>query len=305
MVHLVVTHGRSHAFNVPSLTQRPLEEAIRWGLERVDSPDFATIPISLAFYGDYWRPDAAELELVLESASTEPTEVQQEIADDMLAAAGVEAAAEAAALEGLGFDSLNGLATVLDRHLRLGDVVVRLLLDDVESYFGDARLRGLAIDRVAEAVAAPSDDVILLGHSLGSVVVYDLVRQRPDLPVRGLITLGSPLGLPTVLRRLDAPRFPDGLARWVNVLDPRDLVTGREKLRDDFPSADGRAVEDRETEGRPPSLTNPTAPHDGIVYLSSVALGSALREMIDAARAGSGSPAPAASPATSTVSSSG
>lgn len=299
MVHLVVTHGRSHAFNIPSLTQRPLEEAIRWGLERVDFPDFATIPISLAFYGDYWRPDAAELEHVLETTQAAPTEVQQQIADDMLAAAGVEAAAEAAAFEGLGFDSLNGLATVLDRHLRLGDAIVGFLLDDVESYFGDARLRGLAIDRVTEAVAGAGDDVVLLGHSLGSVVVYDLVRERPDLPVRGLITLGSPLGLPTVLRRMDAPRFPDGLARWVNVLDPRDLVTGREKLRDHYPSGDGRAVEDRETQGRPPSVTNPTAPHDGIVYLSSIALGSALREMIEAAKPGRGG-SEAASSETST-----
>lgn len=288
MVQLVITHGRSHAFNVPSLTQRPLEEATRWGLERVDFPDFATIPISLAFYGDYWRPDAAELERVLENVQAAPTEVQQQIADDMLAAAGVAAEAEAAALEGLGFDSLNGLATVLDRHLRLGDAVVGLLLDDVGSYFDDARLRSLAIDRVAEAVAGANDDVILLGHSLGSVVVYDLVRERPDLPVRGLITLGSPLGLPTILRRMAAPRFPDGLARWVNVFDPRDLVTGRETLRAHYPSDDGRAVEDRETEGRPPSLTNPTAPHDGIVYLSSVALGSALREMIEATQTGNG-----------------
>ena len=133
MVQLVITHGRSHAFEIPALTQRPLEEAIRFGLERVGSPVFATIPVSLAFYGDHWRPDAGELEFVGESTPAGPTPLQQQIADDIFAAAGVEPQAEAATLEGIGLDSLNGLATTLDQHLHLGDVVVRLFLDDVES----------------------------------------------------------------------------------------------------------------------------------------------------------------------------
>jgi endonuclease G, mitochondrial len=283
MVHLVVTHGRSHEFAIPALTQRPLEEAIRFGLERVGSPVFATIPVSLAFYGDHWRPDADELERVTETALAEPTELQQEIADDILAVAGVEV--EAAALEGVGFDTLNALATLLDQHLHTGDVVVRLFLDDIESYFADARLHSLALDRVEDAVTEANDDVILLGHSLGSVVTYDLLQERPGLPVLGLITLGSPLGLPTVRRRLPARRFPGGVVRWINVFDPRDLVTGCEKLRDHYPSDDGRAVEDRETEGIAPGLTDLTAPHDGTVYLSSIALARPLRELIEAAGA--------------------
>jgi endonuclease G len=283
MVHLVVTHGRSHEFNIPSLTQRPLEEAIRWGLERVDSPVFATIPVSLAFYGDHWRPDADEPELVGEVGAWPASDLQQQIANDLFAAAGIEADPEAAAQDGFGVVTLNGLATMLDNHLHLGDVVVRLFLDDVETYFGDADLRSLALDRVEEAVLAAGDDVILIGHSLGSVVTYDLLRERPGLPVRGLITLGSPLGLPTVRRRLHARTFPNGVARWVNVFDPRDFVTGGVMLRDHFPSTEGRSVEDLQTEGRPPSLTNPTASHDGLVYLSSIALGTAMREMIEAA----------------------
>jgi hypothetical protein len=285
MVHLVITHGRSHAFEIPALTQRPLEEALRFGLKRVDSPVFATVPVSLAFYGDHWRPDANELEHLLETTETEPdaepTALQQEIADDTLAAAGPEAGSEAA-LEGIGFDSLNGLATLLDQHLHTGNVVVRFFLDDVESYLGDDHLHGLALERVEEAVAAADEEVILLGHSLGSVVAYDLLRERPGQRVRGLITLGSPLGLPTIRRRIAVRRFPADPQRWVNVFDPRDFVTGREPLQAHYLSHDGRAVEDRETEGIPPGLNDPTAPHDGKVYLSSVALARALREMIEA-----------------------
>jgi hypothetical protein len=292
MVHLVITHGRSHEFDIPALTQRPLEEAVRFGLQRIGSPHFATIPVSLAFYGDHWRPDAGELDIAADSAMASPTDLQQAITGDILSSADASPAFAGDAPESSDFATLNGLATLLDQHLHLGDAVVRFFLDDVESYFGNDRLRGLALDRVEEAVTAAGDDVILLGHSLGSVVTYDFLRERPGRRVVGFITLGSPLGLPTVRRRIAARQFPADPARWVNVLDPRDLVTGREPLRGHYPSADGRAVEDRETEGMAPGITDLTAPHDGKVYLSSVALARALGEMIDTASGASPLPPP-------------
>jgi hypothetical protein len=77
MVRLVVTHGRSHEFSVPPTIQRPLEEALRWGLQRAGFAHFADIPVTLAFYGDYWRPDADELETVTRAESETPTPLQQ------------------------------------------------------------------------------------------------------------------------------------------------------------------------------------------------------------------------------------
>lgn len=292
MVHLVITHGRSHAYEIPSLTQRPLEEAIRFGLQRISSPHFATVPVSLAFYGDRWRPDAGELDVAADAAESSPTALQQDITGDILESAAFSAEAEGDALESGDFATLNGLATLLDQHLHLGDAIVRFFLDDVESYFGNDRLRGLAHDRVEEAITAANDDVILLGHSLGSVVTYDFLRERPGQRVIGFITLGSPLGLPTIRRRIAARRFPADPDRWVNVLDPRDLVTGREPLRDHYPSTDGRVVEDRETEGMAPGITDLTAPHDGKVYLSSIALAQALGDMIDTAMRAAPTPTP-------------
>ncbi len=281
MVHLVIVHGRAQEFGIPVAVQRPLEEGLRWGLERVEAPYFATVPVSLAFYGDYWRPDAGSLEGV-GLAPAAPTKLQQQIGADLLEAAGAPGALDVQ-VEGAGWSTVNGFATLLDRHLHLGDLIVRHFLEDVESYFGDVNLRSLAIDRVANEVAAAEDDVVLLGHSLGSVVAYDTLQARPDLPVRGFITLGSPLGLPTVLRRIADRGFPAGVPRWANVFDPDDFVTGREMLRLHYPSGDTRAVEDLEIEGRPPGLTNLTAAHDGPVYLSSIALARALRGMVDAA----------------------
>lgn len=299
MVHLVVTHGRSHEFDIPVLTQEPLEAALRFGLERVQPPDFTQTPVSMAFYGDAWRPDAHDLpagavdamsETASDAGAQKPSELQREIAADMLAAApGPESAA--AMPELFGWDTVNALATRLDELLRTGDLIVRLFLEDIELYFTDESRRQAAIDRVVDEVNEAGGDVILLGHSLGSVVVYDALSEHPDLPVPGLITLGSPLGLPTIRRRLRTLRFPQGVARWVNVYDPRDFVTGREPLQAHFPADDGLMVEDLEIEGKAPSFLDVTAAHDGRVYLSSIALARALRDMIAASSAGDAEPA--------------
>jgi pimeloyl-ACP methyl ester carboxylesterase len=70
---------------------------------------------------------------------------------------------------------------------------------------------------------------VVIGHSLGSVVALEFVRQHPGYPVDLLLTLGSPLGLRTVRDLMPDPgygaeRVPPSIGRWVNVRDPRDPV---------------------------------------------------------------------------------
>jgi hypothetical protein len=278
MVQLILVHGRGQEFSVPVSVQRALEEALRWGLQRVGSEVYKDIPIRLAYYGDYWRPDSAAFEVMTPAT---PTELQRQVTEDMLNAAS-EPSYALERFELVDWSRLNRLATSVDRYLHLGDRVVQFFLEDVESYFANDRLRELAIDRVAEAVNEANDEIVLLGHSLGSVVAYDFVRNRPGGSIRGFMTLGAPLGLPTMLRRIASPQFPERAARWANFFESRDFVTGGVRLREHYPSADGREVEDYEIEGRAPGLKDLTASHDGTVYLSSLKLATVLDEMIKA-----------------------
>jgi hypothetical protein len=284
MVHLVLTHGRAQEFGIPQTMLDAWEPALRYGLQRAKAPFSADIPISLAFYGDYWRPDAGEART--RGAAEPPSALQSALAADMATAAlGRRARGEVATRAG--WDSLNNLVVWLDDHIKIGDVAVSLFMQDIESYFGDADLRDKAIQRIVEAVRAAADDVILLGHSLGTVVAYDALRRYPELPVRGYVSLGSPLGLPTVRRALTASgglQFPDDLDRWVNIYDKRDFVTGNQPLASLYPADDGREVDDRLSQGRRPSVLHLAAAHDGIVYLSSVALGKAVRSLVEMAQ---------------------
>src|SRR5687768_17547108 len=142
MVHLVLTHGRAQEFGVPQTMLEAWDQALRYGLKRAKAPFHADIPISLAFYGDYWRPDAAEA--LTRGSDVAPSALQSALAADM-AAAVPRGRARGEATTRAGWDSLNNLVVWLDERINIGDVAVRLLMQDVETYFGDPELRDKAI----------------------------------------------------------------------------------------------------------------------------------------------------------------
>jgi len=75
----------------------------------------------------------------------------------------------------------------------------------------------------ALSAATPDDDerLLLLGHSLGGVLLYEALGRRPvNAAETWLVTVGCPLPLFAALGLSGDP--PRGLARWLNVCDPAD-----------------------------------------------------------------------------------
>lgn len=112
-------------------------------------------------------------------------------------------------------------------------------------------LRSRLLKELTDAAAA-AQKVLIVSHSMGTMVAYDVLRNCPDCPpVDTLITLGSPLGIQEVqdeLIAVDAEEvdFPAAkLNRWINVYDPLDPVCGADpKLSNDYRPVNGKRVED-------------------------------------------------------------
>jgi len=80
------------------------------------------------------------------------------------------------------------------------------------------------IDAIVEAKLT-NEPTIVVGHSLGSVVAYNLVRKhRRTLDLRRLITVGSPLGLRAISGKLGVLENGAAKAGWYNAFDPADIV---------------------------------------------------------------------------------
>lgn len=108
------------------------------------------------------------------------------------------------------------------------DVAIALpAFEAVRNYTKNARIRGQVLQRILEKLP-DSGRVVIVGHSLGSVIGADLLRRLPvDLEVAGFITIGSPLAnanfdVEKLHEQLQDP--PANLNWWVNFWNPFDPV---------------------------------------------------------------------------------
>lgn len=131
----------------------------------------------------------------------------------------------------------------------LASADLRATLDTVVAYLDNAdgtsdRIRGLLIEQLESAWSA-GERILLIGHSLGSVIAYDCLWQlsrRADRRgrVELLMTLGSPLATRFIRKGLlgaahsGPDRFPDNIDRWVNVSARGDLVALHPRLKPFF-----------------------------------------------------------------------
>lgn len=148
-------------------------------------------------------------------------------------------------------------------------------LSQVTRYLGDERVRAEAQSRVRTQIGP--DTRLVIGHSLGSVVAYEALHHC-EHPV-ALLTLGSPLGLRTVvydLLRPAPPTVPVAVTRWDNLVDRDDLVAARVDLAELFPAAAGSTV----LPVTAPLVDNGAKPHDATHYLTKSEVGGIVSAVL-------------------------
>jgi hypothetical protein len=110
---------------------------------------------------------------------------------------------------------------------------IDLALSQVETYLAIPATRE-EIQRKAQTALADANgrrtdqdrELVVVAHSLGSVVALEALWQWQGGSVDLLVTIGSPLSIGGVHTRLkkSPPGWPPRLRRWVNVADRDDMV---------------------------------------------------------------------------------
>lgn len=126
--------------------------------------------------------------------------------------------------------------------------LMRVFLRDVHHYLYDAEfsprlgetfqvrrdVRARALEALQEGATRRGPHIVV-AHSLGSVIGYDVLTAMTDAPrVDALLTVGSPLGISEIREKLAPPWTSDdgwpsqrlGGGPWFNVYDPLDPVCG-------------------------------------------------------------------------------
>ncbi len=122
---------------------------------------------------------------------------------------------------------LRGLA-LLDRYVpRVSAATLQWMAEDVAVYLSRPDIRTHIEDGVAKAFAScAGDNVVVLGHSFGSVVAYRMLAEGTYVPCRvsELVTIGSPLGVTAIRQALAPVTQPDSVGAWFNAYDEQDAI---------------------------------------------------------------------------------
>ncbi len=143
-------------------------------------------------------------------------------------------------------------------------------LDQVRRYVRDEKVRADVMNHILDFLPTYGD-ILLIAHSLGSVIAIDLLDHLPEnLHVRRFITIGSPAniralheGSERLLKKFPYARVDD----WSNFLNVRDIVTGGRGLASTFPGAQD-------------FLLTTISGHDAGTYLGDPALTTLIADLL-------------------------
>lgn len=228
-VHGVGNHlpGRTPAEAAHELSARWIE-ALGSGLPEVD--------LRVAYYAHHLNPAIAQSPADIDHLDAETAQFVLAWADALGAPAELR--------QGPATMPLRHLADWVARRYGLEVKVVRwfvaVFFREVATYLKDIDGPGrtAARNEVANMLERHRPDAVI-AHSLGSVVTYEALSARPDLNLRLLVTLGSPLGMPDVVYerlqpRPTMPRRLAGVKKWINIADIGDLVAVPRRLGGKF-----------------------------------------------------------------------
>jgi hypothetical protein len=137
----------------------------------------------------------------------------------------------------------------------IADLAIRRKSIDLDIYYyGKCRVNEQQIaksafrNRLAEVLKKHKwKKILLIAHSMGSIISYDALTQViPGIKVDTIITAGSPLGLPIIIKKIlieqhqnidqnSKPSTPQNIRKaWYNFSDLNDKIAMNYNLADDY-----------------------------------------------------------------------
>lgn len=280
---IIGIHGLS---NKPreSLLAQWWRDSILEGLRRNEGRTAGPVPFDLVYWRDWNYPNPTPDDEIDESYQPAAGQGLLPRYDDRFWDA---LRAEASELAGTSLDWTK-------RHFGFGteaiDSLLGLKFRDLALYYENETKRAELRSRLATAIRNNAGKrIMLIAHSMGSIVAYDVLRllgrSEPRPTIHHFVTIGSPLGLPYVKHKIwsenDRVRTPSIVQKWTNLADRRDFVAADTHLSDDYRanSDDVRVRDDLILNGYVNREGRPNY-HKSYGYLRTPELSTLIRDFI-------------------------
>ncbi len=258
MTTILLIHGINNQDNSKENIERTWSDALKSRIDATELTMLNNVKFIAAFYGDLLVEEAESWEKIQPTSS--PMGVSSsddDYADNEVASLYIEfqqkygisdaqvakelddrdnLQAQKPMAKGIHKSWIKAIVRALEKALPSGGGrVAKAFLIQAAAYLHKPGLKEKVDDLVMEQIIAglPEDEkVVIISHSLGTVVAYDLMRRlRHKVKVKLLLTTGSPLGIEIVKRRLGPPLIClPNVEKWVNVSDEEDFVALQTEL---------------------------------------------------------------------------
>ncbi len=306
--HLIMVHGRNFKPDKGQLEPN-WTKALRYGIARDHGDEkanqFDAATKEMAYFGD--------LSNEFLRASGREYDMEADVHDRQLALTQLEAYSEEDFLSKKTYQDLPGcnawkeaLADTLGELLEffhLGKPVISLVVPDMAAYWDSetdfgSNLRSRLTDPLFKALDE-NKDVLLIAHSLGSLIAYDVLwklsHYGEHVKIRAkklslFVTIGSPLGDETSKRHLKgasatrAKRYPHNIKRWINIAAEDDYIAHDEKIANDYRNMERLKLVESISDHRIYNLSvreGNSNPHHGAGYLIHPKVASIVADWLD------------------------
>lgn len=156
----------------------------------------------------------------------------------------------------LNWEWLQGILKAIDRYVPLASgASIAIATNDVYQYLNNPGIRDEIETGIRQAMQ-PNVPTVVVSHSLGTVVSYNLLRREGKATrwvVPLFITLGSPLAVTAIKKGLAPNKHPECVGKWFNAMDERDVVALYPLDSENFPitpSIENKRDVENQTENR-------------------------------------------------------
>jgi hypothetical protein len=237
---LVFVHGRSQQGKDPNILKSIWIDAFNQGAEAVGKEPPADLDIAFPFYGDVLDGFTKQLNLPLTNeiqakgdsiVNEDFLQFQADIADALRIQNGItdeqvnqEYGDNPKPKGPLNWEWVQAILRALDKHGGgINQLTLELFTRDVYLYTRRSIVRETIDKIVADSIT--EEPTIVVGHSLGSVVAYSVLRyDKRSLNIPLFVTVGSPLGIRAIRDQFKPLEGPN-VRGWFNAFDERDVVS--------------------------------------------------------------------------------
>lgn len=238
-MRLLFVHGIAQGGRSSDILRSEWLGALRKGLAKTGKVLPPNLEVDVPFYGDCLDEFVTKFKLGSDASllpkgspiRDEFDEFRTKVADEIRQQRGItpqqirQEVPEGTTEKGVqNWDWVQAILRIVDRNFPVvTQGTLERFLQDVFLYTQRDVVRN-AIDEIVTQELT-SETVAVIGHSLGSVVAYNVLTQSKSIAPR-FVTVGSPLGISTIRKTVVKPLCnPSGERGWYNFYDKNDVVS--------------------------------------------------------------------------------